>query len=788
MTSPNRPSKGYFKISLKKNLQIRYVLRALGLDFLSLSILRPFTGLHSSEQRKTVIQKSFWVALSRSTVHIIPLTVSVAIIAINMTGYFIGAELAGPQDSTPINMALLQVAAKAQELLMVASVGTVLFHRIRHDLLNNGLPFGLYGSGLTFTQASFFWSPEFLAGISSISNWSISLLIVFCGFIAATAGPATAILIIPRQIVYPAGSTEFYINGSREELWPRHVEMSHYMPNYTNDFGESIDCQSSKGYLSAVCPTGGFLPLMDHFASAAIGNSSSRQGTLYSQLELEELIDDRQKFRRVTDGQSGFALGDGILVRSKNNHMAPQTITGAIGHWASSRETYMAATHGPTINLPRRLRSDWYLAAINAPLFHKRSSPLSRFQYFSTQITTIRSSVPVVRVTCRSATVDINSTSLLFPAMPEFHPSYNLHGAYVGLQNISIDALASYGPSNQTRATVLDPSSVETEDWGTVTAGIVVEFPWKSTTTRVLSACSVDARWAAADVWTDFVAFQSDILRSPAAPTWPDVLNPLFRTTFLPINGSWHPITVSPAWLTTLTTIPSAHHTASAPNGSVLETLLATAGFKYADTYVEVGDAYALRYLEHVLATLFADALSRTGAFRTWDTTPTTENSGRTDTWRPLFYTNRPNPYEPVDLRAWSPTLPPADNARYTTLHMRQAVTGFGYGVRSTSDSLALVVLASYIVLACAHTFYVLAWTRKTGGCWDTFAELAALALGSAPPRWALRDTCAGIAVLGTLRRRVRVQVAGEGRVELVFEEEGGRKGRVGTGVRYGGG
>jgi hypothetical protein len=41
-------------------------------------------------------------------------------------------------------MALLQIAAKTQKLLIVASLTTVVVHRLRHDLIDGeGVPFGL---------------------------------------------------------------------------------------------------------------------------------------------------------------------------------------------------------------------------------------------------------------------------------------------------------------------------------------------------------------------------------------------------------------------------------------------------------------------------------------------------------------------------------------------------------------------------------------------------------------------------------------------------------------------
>lgn len=50
-------------------------------------------------------------------------------------------------------MGLLQIAAKVQELLIVGSVGSVIFHVLRSELVfGDGMPLGLLVSGFSFSQ------------------------------------------------------------------------------------------------------------------------------------------------------------------------------------------------------------------------------------------------------------------------------------------------------------------------------------------------------------------------------------------------------------------------------------------------------------------------------------------------------------------------------------------------------------------------------------------------------------------------------------------------------------
>jgi hypothetical protein len=120
---------------------------------------------HKLESKKKVIETSFWIALRRCAVHFVPVALSLVIITLNVKGYYIGACFASSIHSETINLLLLQVAAKAQELLVVASLATIIFHLARQLLFGNGLPLGLIGSGLLFSDAGYFFSKKFLCSL-----------------------------------------------------------------------------------------------------------------------------------------------------------------------------------------------------------------------------------------------------------------------------------------------------------------------------------------------------------------------------------------------------------------------------------------------------------------------------------------------------------------------------------------------------------------------------------------------------------------------------------------------
>lgn len=73
------------------------------------------------------------------------------------------------------------------------------------------------------TVFSFFWSLEFWGAVLSYNtrrwrqNYIVVGLLILAGVLATIAGPATAVLMIPRKLEWPVGGGIFWINGWRFE-------------------------------------------------------------------------------------------------------------------------------------------------------------------------------------------------------------------------------------------------------------------------------------------------------------------------------------------------------------------------------------------------------------------------------------------------------------------------------------------------------------------------------------------------------------------------------------------
>ena len=199
----------------------KVLFRALGLNLIVVGLrsLQHLTvGKGYDEPTKIAIRESRRIALLRALIHIVPVGVALWEIIFNWNTYYVGSNVQ--------NQALYQFCAKLHEMTAQASIAAVVFSYVRYEMsLGQGLPFGALFSGLQISQASYLWSMEFWASINS-TNLSLrrkigmAAIIIVAILLAATVGPSSAILLIPRLEYWPAGSTDIWINVTSSELWP----------------------------------------------------------------------------------------------------------------------------------------------------------------------------------------------------------------------------------------------------------------------------------------------------------------------------------------------------------------------------------------------------------------------------------------------------------------------------------------------------------------------------------------------------------------------------------------
>ena len=239
-----------FKSLLIPLAQTKYLVRAL-LN----TLLRRWTA---TESPKPVLRCSRWIALSRCAIHILPCSVFLFLIPLNYQAMYLGPGFSYRQ-SNGLFLALFQIAAKVMEILCVASLTTVVLHVLRHELMQDGVPLGFVGSGLYFSQVTFFWSPEMLAGaLHCVKSWKklrLLVLIIVAGCSALLIAPAAAVLLQPRVQNVPAGGTAYFLPATPNQLWPSEVDGS----------DELQECFGEYAPQNIVCASAGFESLRDYF-------------------------------------------------------------------------------------------------------------------------------------------------------------------------------------------------------------------------------------------------------------------------------------------------------------------------------------------------------------------------------------------------------------------------------------------------------------------------------------------------------------------------------------------
>ena len=176
---------------------------------------------NDSEEAKIAIYQSHSIAFLHAVPHLIPLLAIVVLIVLNTNGYFIG-------DISTSAASAFQFAAKLLELMIQASLATILLSMVRRHVLGEGLPLGALFAPSRTTDVSYLWSLEFWGSVTAKRRcgWRmVTLLILVPLFVllAAVVGPSTAVLIVPRLIDYPTLQYLVLLDSS-SELFPATVD------------------------------------------------------------------------------------------------------------------------------------------------------------------------------------------------------------------------------------------------------------------------------------------------------------------------------------------------------------------------------------------------------------------------------------------------------------------------------------------------------------------------------------------------------------------------------------
>jgi hypothetical protein len=175
------------------------------------------------EEPKAVIEQDWRKVLMRSLFQILPAVGCIALIAIHLR------DVVVPHRSA---YAILQFVAKAHEVLMLASIVIVLLFHIRHELVEaGGAPFGSLFAATSISNISYLWSPEMQGTLTNeMFRGRRKVLLVthifISFFLAASVGPSSAILMLPRQFNLPVVRCTLSINW--DEMFPTQIDPTMY--------------------------------------------------------------------------------------------------------------------------------------------------------------------------------------------------------------------------------------------------------------------------------------------------------------------------------------------------------------------------------------------------------------------------------------------------------------------------------------------------------------------------------------------------------------------------------
>lgn len=104
-----------FEMSRTPASNIPYATRNTGLEFFT-CLLAYFWNAYNIERKKTVVDISRRAAASRCLIHFLPIAVSMALLQLNVGGFYMGEQLPPSSDEQGDNviLAFVQVAAKTQ--------------------------------------------------------------------------------------------------------------------------------------------------------------------------------------------------------------------------------------------------------------------------------------------------------------------------------------------------------------------------------------------------------------------------------------------------------------------------------------------------------------------------------------------------------------------------------------------------------------------------------------------------------------------------------------------------
>ena len=597
----------------------------------------------------------------------------------------------------------------------------------------------------------------------------VILVISIAISLAATIGPSSALLLIPRLAYWPAGSTDIWLNATFQDIWPdRSVIETHetlgdsslLMLARTDSSLVSDSCHTwNPVAYDPTCPSSDWQAIQKDLELTA---SSVPPGEAFDEItysappsvdiagrsSLRQMSMTTSTTYEVVDGRVNILLESQIASSQQAAVADALTTTGIL--WGVAMVGTSTKGHGSVLS---------HLDAV-----HTITSG-----YYQ----------PYTSVVCKDDAIDGpgDIDTVGFPAFP---------GADSQLKTDLLDGQVSQAQSNLTFANLTKadifntpgPLSEYRLSWFDVpfegiAVGAVILMPrLPQNTTQDILTCSIGAGWGLSTInYTSSInanttpllsqvdikaatnASQSEgIAKDPYAPgsSLEENLNHQRTVLYYPPVFPQRPVVVTEDWARYLN--PSIEYL----NTTVFGILMGLNATLY------ITEQYRA---ETILTAMVANGLSRIGS------TSQLQGSVKTIT--------EPDQSIGLDGNYWFAgkgnnvfQVDPDESKDWVKFRVSSTVQGYAYNTHGTTIRLAIGLLLIYCFVSLAHIIYA-GISGISSTCWDSIGEVTALAMNSTPTA-ALRNTCAGITELSIFKLPVRVlafrDAEGDGEhLELVF-------------------
>lgn len=671
------------------------------------------------EESKTAINRSRFYAAIRCTVHFAPVTAALALVVLNSAQYYVGGELAGPvgQDDQKLNA--LQFAAKLHELLMLASLATIVFTYIRRELIfGEGIPYGALCAGLEIDNFSFLYSPELWSAVWAQwqrrrKKWMLLTILIFTTLLGVSVGPSSANLMRPRLDNWPAGGTEYWISAAPDVVIPTRMVAT---PQTQHCYHDTND---------AACPHGDWRLLETLFH--AYWPQLAPMGTMPEQMSLSSPLSSRTLVarRRSTEDKTRSIFSN-AFTSATTQHSAISDGLAEVGRY-------------------------WAYAAAN-------SGGRQKFVYRRDAIFTVTAPQPVTQTRCEETQLGIipEIKNLSFPILAK--PSCNGDSSACHVRPISFNTTTNKTLIDQVFRSLQQsrlPSLIWVDDVSArpenSSAVVLAAFPRTNAGNARLYRCTIDSRMA-----------NSSISTTRNIPKVIAGYAPEFKSVGTS-NSSWPRVTITSPWARLLNpTIPDDQ-----TNMTAFAHTAAVAGMWNSTI---AADAYNYPFIvESMLSLMVTNGIARS----TYNDSLVGNLKGPfdpNDPWRGGEWQRSMLPKHSLGFNGPQSIFnePSADNSNITMFKMYACVTGYAWSSEGMIQKANIAVLCVYIVFACAHLVYSL-WSGSSSSAWDNVPGIVALAAQS-QRSYAMQNTGAGIDTMDPLKQKVCVRNV-DGHLEYIFDD-----------------